>query len=130
MNNDQTAQYEFGMIGLGTMGRNLLLNMADNGFKVTGYDKSEKMLQFFEEEGANHQLKGFADIGQFVNSLQSPRTIILLVPAGTIVDSVIEELQPLLAEGDIIIDSGNSYFTDTSRRALALKEKGIQERCL
>ncbi|SFH47988.1 NADP-dependent phosphogluconate dehydrogenase [Pedobacter insulae] len=125
MNNDQTVQYEFGMIGLGTMGRNLLLNMADNGFSVTGYDKSEKMLQFFEEEGVDHQLKGFADIGQFVDSLQSPRTIILLVPAGTIVDSVIEELQPLLAEGDIIIDSGNSYFTDTSRRSLALKERGI-----
>jgi 6-phosphogluconate dehydrogenase len=125
MNNDQTALYEFGMVGLGTMGRNLLLNMADNGFRVTGYDKSEKMLQFFEEEGAQHQLKGFADINQFVESLQTPRTIILLVPAGTIVDSVIEELQPLLAAGDIIVDSGNSYFTDTSRRSLALKEKGI-----
>lgn len=125
MNNDQKAQYQFGMVGLGTMGRNLLLNMADNGFKVTGYDKSEKMLQFFEEEGKAHQLKGFADINQFVDSLQSPRTLILLVPAGAIVDSVISELQPLLAEGDIIIDSGNSYFTDTSRRALELKEKGI-----
>ncbi len=125
MNNDLKAQYQFGMVGLGTMGRNLLLNMADNGFKVTGYDKSEKMLQFFEEEGKAHQLKGFADINQFVESLQSPRTLILLVPAGPIVDSVIAELQPLLAEGDIIIDSGNSYFTDTSRRALELKEKGI-----
>lgn len=125
MNNDQKVQYQFGMVGLGTMGRNLLLNMADNGFKVTGYDKSEKMLQFFEEEGKAHQLKGFADISQFVDSLQSPRTLILLVPAGPIVDSVITELQPLLAEGDIIIDSGNSYFTDTNRRALELKEKGI-----
>ena len=125
MTNDKKAKYEFGMVGLGTMGRNLLLNMADNGFAVTGYDKSEKMLQFFEEEGKNHHLKGFADIGQFVDSLQTPRTIILLVPAGAIVDSVITELEPLLAKGDIIIDSGNSYFTDTSRRALALQEKGI-----
>ncbi len=125
MTNNLKAQYQFGMVGLGTMGRNLLLNMADNGFKVTGYDKSEKMLQFFEEEGTAHQLKGFADINQFVDSLQSPRTLILLVPAGAIVDSVIAELQPLLNEGDIIIDSGNSYFTDTSRRALELKEKGI-----
>ncbi|MGF1925271.1 MAG: NADP-dependent phosphogluconate dehydrogenase [Bacteroidia bacterium] len=125
MINDQQAPYQFGMVGLGTMGRNLLFNMADNGFKVTGYDKSEKMLQFFEEEGKDHQLKGFADIHQFVESLQSPRTLILLVPAGAIVDSVIAELQPLLSEGDIIIDSGNSYFTDTSRRALELKEKGI-----
>lgn len=118
-------QFEFGMIGLGTMGRNLLFNMADNGFSVTGYDKSEKMLHYFEEEGKNHNLKGFAAIDDFVNSLKSPRTIILLVPAGPIVDSVISELLPLLDQGDIIIDSGNSHFTDTGRRALALKEKGI-----
>lgn len=125
MNNDNKAKFAFGMVGLGTMGRNLLLNMADNGFAVTGYDKSEKMLQFFEEEGKEHNLKGFADINQFVDSLQSPRTIILLVPAGAIVDSVITELQPLLDKGDIIIDSGNSHFTDTSRRSLELKDKGI-----
>jgi len=125
MNNDKKAQYTFGMVGLGTMGRNLLLNMADNGFAVTGYDKSEKMLQIFEEEGKDHNLKGFSEIEDFVQSLQTPRTIILLVPAGAIVDSVILELQPLLDEGDIIIDSGNSHFTDTSRRAIELKEKGI-----
>lgn len=125
MNNDNQAKFAFGMVGLGTMGRNLLLNMADNGFAVTGYDKSEKMLQIFEEEGKKHNLKGFADINQFVDGLQSPRTIILLVPAGAIVDSVIEELQPLLSKGDIIIDSGNSYFADTSRRYLELKENGI-----
>ncbi|MFA6277971.1 MAG: NADP-dependent phosphogluconate dehydrogenase [Pedobacter sp.] len=125
MNNDKKAQFTFGMVGLGTMGRNLLLNMADNGFAVTGYDKSEKMLQIFEEEGKEHNLKGFSEIEDFVQSLQTPRTIILLVPAGAIVDSVILELQPLLDEGDIIIDSGNSHFTDTSRRAIDLKEKGI-----
>ncbi len=125
MSNDKKAQYTFGMVGLGTMGRNLLLNMADNGFAVTGYDKSEQMLKFFEEEGAEHNLKGYADINEFVESLQSPRTIILLVPAGPIVDSVILELQPLLDKGDIIIDSGNSHFTDTSRRALELTDKGI-----
>jgi 6-phosphogluconate dehydrogenase len=125
MSNDNKAKFAFGMVGLGTMGRNLLLNMADNGFAVTGYDKSEKMLQIFEEEGKAHDLKGFSDIQEFVDSLQSPRTIILLVPAGAIVDSVISELQPLLAKGDIIIDSGNSYFTDTSRRSIELAEKGI-----
>lgn len=125
MNNDKKAPYAFGMVGLGTMGRNLLLNMADNGFAVTGYDKSEKMLQIFEEEGKTHGLKGFADIKEFVQSLQSPRTVILLVPAGAIVDSVIAELEPLLDKGDIIIDSGNSHFTDTSRRSLELKDKGI-----
>ncbi len=125
MSNDNKAQFAFGMVGLGTMGRNLLLNMADNGFAVTGYDKSEKMIQIFEEEGKSHHLKGFGEIEEFVNSLQSPRTIILLVPAGPIVDSVILELQPLLDKGDIIIDSGNSHFTDTSRRAIELADKGI-----
>lgn len=125
MNNDNKARFAFGMVGLGTMGRNLLLNMADNGFTVTGYDKSEKMLRKLEEEGKAHHLKGFSVIEDFVDSLQSPRTIILLVPAGAIVDSVILELQPLLNEGDIIIDSGNSHFTDTSRRYLQLKDQGI-----
>ncbi len=125
MNSNNIAKYNFGMVGLGTMGRNLLFNMADNGFAVTGYDKSEQMLQKFEEEGSAHQLKGYSIIEDFVNSIQTPRTIILLVPAGAIVDSVILELQPLLSKGDIIIDSGNSHFTDTSRRALALKEIGL-----
>lgn len=125
MDHNNKVKFDFGMVGLGTMGRNLLLNMADNGFAVTGYDKSEAMLQLFEKEGKKHQLKGYADINEFIDSLQSPRTIILLVPAGEIVDSIISELQPLLAKGDIIIDSGNSHFTDTSRRALELKEQGI-----
>ena len=127
MNNKSIAKYNFGMVGLGTMGRNLLFNMADNGFAVTGYDKSEQMLQKLEEEGAAHNLKGFSIIEDFVNSLQSPRTIILLVPAGAIVDSVIAELQPLLAKGDIIIDSGNSHFTDTSKREIELKKAKLVE---
>ncbi len=125
MKHDYKEKYQFGMVGLGTMGRNLLLNMADHGFSVTGYDKSEKMLSLLETEGKTHQLKGFADIQQFTESLQSPKTIILLVPAGKIVDQVIEELLPLLHPGDILIDSGNSHFTDTARRSEALKEKNI-----
>lgn len=125
MSTDSKAKYAFGMVGLGTMGRNLLLNMADKGFEVTGYDKSQQMIDILEEEGKQHQLKGYQNIEHFVASLQSPKTIILLVPAGPVVDSVILELLPLLTKGDLIIDSGNSYFTDTSRRGLALKEKGI-----
>lgn len=118
-------KFAFGMVGLGTMGRNLLLNIADHGFSVTGYDKSDKMLEIFEEEGKTHGLKGTADIKTFVNSLQTPRAIILLVPAGHIVDSVIDELTPLLDKGDIIVDSGNSHYSDTSRRAIDLDKKGI-----
>ncbi|TKC09175.1 NADP-dependent phosphogluconate dehydrogenase [Pedobacter frigoris] len=118
-------KYTLGMIGLGTMGRNLLLNMADNGFQVTGYDKDPKMLKKLEEDGKAHNLKGFESLEEFIQSLELPRRIMLLVPAGKIVDSVIAELIPLLGKGDMIIDSGNSHFTDTSRRAIELSEKGI-----
>jgi 6-phosphogluconate dehydrogenase len=118
-------KYTLGMIGLGTMGRNLLLNMADKGFKVTGYDKDQKMLKKLEEDGKAHDLKGFESLPDFLESLETPRRIVLLVPAGPIVDSVIGELVPLLEKGDMIIDSGNSHFTDTSRRAKELSEQGL-----
>ncbi|WP_432708936.1 NADP-dependent phosphogluconate dehydrogenase [Pedobacter sp.] len=118
-------KYTLGMIGLGTMGRNLLLNMADHGYAVTGYDKDPKMLKLLEEVGKEHDLKGFESLEDFVQSLELPRRIVLLVPAGAIVDSVIAELSPLLDKGDIIIDSGNSHFTDTTRRALALADQGL-----
>ena len=118
-------KYTLGMIGLGTMGRNLLLNMADNGFQVTGYDKDARMLKKLEEDGKPHNLKGFESLEDFIQSLELPRRIMLLVPAGKIVDSVIQELVPLLDKGDMIIDSGNSHFTDTSRRAIELSDQGI-----
>ena len=118
-------KYTLGMIGLGTMGRNLLLNMADNGFAVTGHDKDPKMLAKLEEDGKEHGLKGFASVEDFIQSLELPRRIMLLVPAGPIVDAVIKELVPLLDKGDMIIDSGNSHFTDTNRRAIELSEKEI-----
>ncbi|MCX2574511.1 NADP-dependent phosphogluconate dehydrogenase [Pedobacter sandarakinus] len=125
MSNNESKNYKLGMIGLGTMGRNLLLNMADKGFAVTGYDKDRKMIAKLEEEGQKHQLEGFDNIDAFINSLQTPRTLILLVPAGPIVDSVISELKPLLSKGDIIIDSGNSHFTDTNRRVDELEKDGL-----
>lgn len=117
--------YKLGMIGLGTMGRNLLLNMADKGFSVTGYDKDQKMITKLDDEGKNHNLIGFEDIKEFVNQLQKPRTLMLLVPAGPIVDSVIAELKPLLSKGDLIIDSGNSHFIDTNRRIDELEKDGL-----
>ncbi|MBC6110470.1 NADP-dependent phosphogluconate dehydrogenase [Pedobacter fastidiosus] len=125
MATSDSKQYKLGMIGLGTMGRNLLLNMADKGFSVTGYDKDHKMIAKLEEEGKTHNLKGFDNIENFISSLQTPRTLILLVPAGPIVDSVIAELKPLLSKGDIIIDSGNSHFTDTNRRVDELEKDGL-----
>jgi 6-phosphogluconate dehydrogenase len=118
-------KYKLGMIGLGTMGRNLLLNMADHGFPVAGFDKDLDKLKLLETEGKGKPVKGFSAITDFVDSLHSPRAIILLVPAGRAVDAVIEELQPLLNRGDIIIDSGNSHFTDTTLRGKKLSERGL-----
>ncbi|NOT76292.1 MAG: NADP-dependent phosphogluconate dehydrogenase [Cyclobacteriaceae bacterium] len=117
--------YVFGMIGLGTMGRNLLLNMADHGYKVAGHDKDEKKVQALSTESGKPNVKGFSSAKEFIDSLQSPRAIMMLVPAGKIVDNVIEELTPLLDAGDLIIDGGNSHFTDTNRRVELLKQKNI-----
>lgn len=117
--------YKLGMIGLGTMGRNLLLNMADHGFPVAGYDKDAAKLELLSKEGTNKPVKGFASLNDFINSLTSPRVIMLLVPAGKIVDMVIDELQPLLSAGDIIIDGGNSHFTDTNERVKRLEQKEL-----
>jgi 6-phosphogluconate dehydrogenase len=121
------STYDFGMIGLGTMGRNLLLNMADHGVNGAGYDKdASKGIQLETEgKGAKGSVKGFSDINSFVDSLKSPKAIMMLVPAGKIVDDVIAELLPLLDKGDILIDGGNSHFTDTNRRVVYLQTQGI-----
>src|ERR1700761_6016042 len=120
-----TDKYDFGMIGLGTMGRNLLLNMGDHGVKGAGFDKDASKGQLLEQESTHHNLKGFSEVEPFVASLKKPRAIMMLVPAGKIVDAVIEELTPLLDKGDILIDGGNSHFTDTNRRVDYLEGKGL-----
>jgi 6-phosphogluconate dehydrogenase len=120
----ETKKFRFGMIGLGTMGCNLLLNIADHGFSAAGYDQSEEKVSKLNQLG-HAQVKGFNNVTQFIQSLESPRAIMLLVPAGKIVDAVIAEVLPLLDKGDIIIDGGNSHYTDTERRAVALEAKSI-----
>ncbi|MEM9834101.1 MAG: NADP-dependent phosphogluconate dehydrogenase [Bacteroidota bacterium] len=120
----ETQQYDFGMVGLGVMGRNFLLNVADSGFSVIGLDKDDSKATALEEEG-NANVKGATEPGEFVKALKTPRKIMMLVPAGPIVDSVIEELLPLLDDGDVLIDGGNSHFTDTNRRMEALQDKKI-----
>jgi 6-phosphogluconate dehydrogenase len=122
---DTTDKYDFGMIGLGTMGRNLLLNMGDHGVKGAGFDKDATKGQQLEKESTHGNLKGFSEVEPFVASLKTPRAIMMLVPAGKIVDDVIAELVPLLEKGDIIIDGGNSHFTDTNRRVDELEAKGF-----
>jgi 6-phosphogluconate dehydrogenase len=120
-----TNKYDFGMIGLGTMGRNLLLNMGDHGVKGAGFDKDASKGALLEQENKHGNLKGFSDVKEFTASLNTPRAIMMLVPAGKIVDEVIAELLPLLDKGDILIDGGNSHFTDTNRRVDELEAKGF-----
>lgn len=115
----------FGIIGMGTMGRNLLLNMADHGFNVSGLDKDEGKISLLAKEAGTLPVKGFSSVQDFINSLQTPRAIMMLVPAGKIVDDVIQELTPLLSKGDLLIDGGNSHFSDTNRRVEELKNKGL-----
>lgn len=122
----QHTKYDFGLVGLGVMGRNFILNVADHGFSAFGHDlDGEKVAALIEEGGDASQVNASGDLNTFVQALTSPRKIMLLVPAGRIVDTVIGNLLPLLEKGDIIIDGGNSFFTDTDRREAALREKGI-----
>lgn len=121
-----TPQYNFGMIGLGTMGRNFLLNMADHGYAVAGFDLDPSKCELLETTATKGTItKGFAELQEMVKSLEKPRKIMMLVPAGNPVDQVISNLLPLIEKGDIIIDGGNSHYTDTLRRITSLEEKGI-----
>ena len=119
-------QYEFGMVGLGVMGRNLMLNIADHDFSVIGLDLDpEKAAAVEVEAGEGKSVRGTTSMQEFVTSLRTPRAIMLLVPAGKPVDAAIQSLMPLLEPGDIIIDGGNSYFPDTERRVTELEQQGI-----
>ena len=119
-------RYEIGMVGLGVMGRNLVLNMADHGFSVAGYDKDPTKVEALRKESAERNIRGAANIDDFIALLRQPRAVMMLVPAGAPVDSVIKDLLPHLDKGDLIIDAGNSYFKDTDVRARNLAAKGIQ----
>lgn len=114
-----------GMVGLGVMGRNLLLNMAEHGFQVAGYDKDPRQVDLLRAEGADLPIQAASDLQSFIPALQVPRSIMLLVPAGPIVDSVLRDLLPHLEPNDLIIDAGNSHFTDTDLRESTLAGKGL-----
>jgi 6-phosphogluconate dehydrogenase len=125
-NTQSQQQYEIGMVGLGVMGRNLVLNMGDHGFSVAGYDKDAAKVEALRRESKERDVRGAADIKEFIALLRKPRAVMLLVPAGAPVDSVINDLLAHLQPGDLIIDAGNSYFKDTDVRARNLAAKGIQ----
>lgn len=116
---------DIGLIGLSVMGRSLALNMADHGFRVAGYNRSPEVTQKVMEEYPHPNLTPFFSLPELVSALRKPRKIMVMIQAGAPVDAVIDQLIPLLEEGDFIMDGGNSYFGDTNRRAGLLKEKGL-----
>ncbi|MGV8877775.1 MAG: NADP-dependent phosphogluconate dehydrogenase [Sphingobacteriaceae bacterium] len=124
MSQENEVKNTFGMIGLGTMGANLLQNIADQGYRCAGYDNSIDKVKSLNSLNREN-IHGFSNLKDFANSLKIPKTVMMLVPAGHIVDNVINELLEVLKKGDIIIDGGNSHYIDTERRFRDLEEKGI-----
>ncbi|MCS6823584.1 MAG: NADP-dependent phosphogluconate dehydrogenase [Cytophagaceae bacterium] len=120
-------KYDFGLVGLGVMGRNFILNVAENKFSAIGLDMDAEKAKAMDDEASQHgfDAKGTTSKEEFVQSLKTPRVIMMLVPAGSPVDSVINDLLPMLEKGDLLIDGGNSFYTDTDRREKYLAEKGI-----
>ena len=121
----QIPTTQIGIIGLAVMGRSLALNMADHGFKVGGYNRSREVTETLMREHPHENLIPFYDLKELVDSQERPRKFLIMVKAGKPVDMVIDQLLPLLDEGDMILDGGNSFFEDTRRREKELKEKGI-----
>lgn len=120
------AKSDIGLIGLAVMGQNLVLNMADHGYRVTVYNRStDKTETFLQQRVEARPIVGAYSLEELVESLSSPRKIMLMVKAGEVVDHFIDLLLPLLDKGDIIIDGGNSLYTDSDRRTKSLDKKGI-----
>ncbi|MGF1729985.1 decarboxylating NADP(+)-dependent phosphogluconate dehydrogenase [Photobacterium kasasachensis] len=118
---------DIGVIGLAVMGQNLILNMNDHGFKVVAYNRTvAKVDEFLSGAAKGTNIVGATSLQNLVDQLESPRKVMLMVRAGEVVDQFIDSLVPLLDEGDIIIDGGNTNYPDTNRRVAALREKGIR----
>ena len=122
---------DFGLIGLGVMGKSLCRNLINNNVKLAMYNRhidavEERVAEEFKKEFQLNTAKAFDNLGLFVESLNTPRKIMLMVSAGPAIDRVVEDLIPLLNAGDIIIDAGNSHYSDTKRRMEFLKQQNIQ----
>jgi len=120
------SKQQIGVIGLAVMGKNLALNIESRGFTVSVYNRSSEKTKELLAEAEGKNLFGTFTIEEFVESLEKPRRILIMVQAGKPTDAVIEQLTPLLDQGDILIDGGNAYFPDTVRRNKDLQEKGFR----
>jgi 6-phosphogluconate dehydrogenase len=122
-----SSQSDIAVVGLAVMGANLALNLADSGNRVTVYNRTTSVTEgFMAGEASSKDMVPAITLEEMVATLKSPRVVLLMVKAGPPVDYVIDDLAPLLDEGDIIIDGGNSLFTDTVRRYETLAQKGIR----
>ena len=120
------SKAHFGLIGLGVMGENLVLNAERNGFSSVVYNRTyAKTEEFLAGRGAGKDIQGAKDLQDFVAKLQHPRRILMMVKAGAAVDAVIQQISPLLEEGDLLIDGGNSEYQDTERRVAELESKSF-----
>jgi 6-phosphogluconate dehydrogenase len=116
---------QFGMVGLGVMGANLALNVADHGFTVAVWNREWEKAQKFCAENPDKKLTAKQSLEEFVRELERPRRIMLMIKAGTPVDEMIDKLMPLLEPGDVVIDGGNSWFKDTQLRAKRLIDRDL-----
>ena len=117
---------DIGLIGLGVMGSSLALNIESNGFSVSVHNRTSPQIHnLVNNRSLNNKLYGFESLDEFVKSIKKPRKIMLMIVAGSVVDDYIQKLVPLLDQGDIIIDGGNSHYPDTSRRTDELEAKGF-----
>jgi 6-phosphogluconate dehydrogenase len=117
---------DIGLIGLAVMGENLILNMESRGYAVAVYNRTlDKVEKFLAGRAKGKKIIGTHNLPELVQSLKSPRKIMMMVKAGKAVDELIDQLAPLLDKGDILIDGGNSHFPDTIRRTKALEDKGL-----
>jgi 6-phosphogluconate dehydrogenase len=122
----ENVETDIGLIGLGVMGSSLALNMESNGFSVSVHNRTSPQIHnLVNNRSLNNKLYGFESLDEFVKSIKKPRKIMLMVVAGSVVDDYIQKLVPLLDQGDIIIDGGNSHYPDTSRRTDELEAKGF-----
>jgi len=120
------GESDIGLIGMGVMGENLVLNMNDHGFTVSCWNRTgSKVDDFLNGAAKGTKVVGFHEMKQFVESLKRPRRVMLMIKAGKPVDDLIAELLPFLEKGDIVIDGGNSHFPDSERRCNELKSKGM-----